>query len=211
MAFCSNCGTQLQDGVKFCPSCGILAGGAAPALKPAAEKVGNIRKCPACGAEVPSMTVVCPSCGHEFSSVQVANSVQAFFERIDAVDQEIYEQKTTEGILSKTLGGLGKISGFEKVLGPSAGGKRKIALVEGYPIPNSKEDILEFIVLAASRFQRLPTKSWGRRLRDEATLLDIAWKTKCEQAYNKAKLSFGSDQDTIANIESILKKKKIIR
>jgi uncharacterized membrane protein len=30
MAFCGNCGTQVQDGVKFCPSCGGQIG-AAPA------------------------------------------------------------------------------------------------------------------------------------------------------------------------------------
>ncbi|MDR0818680.1 MAG: zinc-ribbon domain-containing protein [Oscillospiraceae bacterium] len=28
MAFCSNCGTQIDDGVKFCPSCGQPAGAA---------------------------------------------------------------------------------------------------------------------------------------------------------------------------------------
>lgn len=36
MAFCTNCGSQVQDGVKFCPNCGMpMQGGAAPA-KPAA-------------------------------------------------------------------------------------------------------------------------------------------------------------------------------
>ncbi|MDD3192553.1 MAG: zinc ribbon domain-containing protein [Oscillospiraceae bacterium] len=29
MAFCGNCGTQYEDGVKFCPSCGAPATGAA--------------------------------------------------------------------------------------------------------------------------------------------------------------------------------------
>jgi uncharacterized membrane protein len=31
MAFCGNCGTQAQDGVKFCPKCGQAMGGAAGA------------------------------------------------------------------------------------------------------------------------------------------------------------------------------------
>ena len=31
MAFCSNCGTQLADGIRFCPSCGTSIGGSAPA------------------------------------------------------------------------------------------------------------------------------------------------------------------------------------
>jgi hypothetical protein len=36
MAFCGNCGTQVQDGVKFCPSCG-QAVGAAPAQQVAPQ------------------------------------------------------------------------------------------------------------------------------------------------------------------------------
>jgi hypothetical protein len=27
MAFCANCGEKMDDGVKFCPKCGIPAGG----------------------------------------------------------------------------------------------------------------------------------------------------------------------------------------
>ncbi len=28
MTFCGNCGTQIQEGIKFCPSCGQMVGGA---------------------------------------------------------------------------------------------------------------------------------------------------------------------------------------
>ncbi|MDR1933967.1 MAG: zinc-ribbon domain-containing protein [Spirochaetales bacterium] len=218
MAFCSNCGTQIGDGAKFCSSCGTPAGGGASASSapaaPAAEKVGNIRKCPACGAEVSAMAAVCSSCGHEFSNVQIANSLQAFFEKIDAIDQEVYAKESEKGTLSSVLGGLGKLYGVSD-WGGSTGGKRKVALIEGYPIPNSKEDIIEFIVLATSKLTGIKTTTMGRKLpasmmKDEH-LLESAWKVKCEQAYNKAKLSFGSDKDAIANIESILKQKKIIK
>ena len=33
MAFCTNCGTQVNEGSKFCPSCGSPVGGGAPAAK----------------------------------------------------------------------------------------------------------------------------------------------------------------------------------
>lgn len=32
--FCSKCGAQLQDGAKFCPSCGAPAGATAPMQQP---------------------------------------------------------------------------------------------------------------------------------------------------------------------------------
>jgi hypothetical protein len=202
----------MEDGAKFCPSCGTPAGGAAPA-KPAAEKVGNIRKCPACGAEVPAMTAVCPSCGHEFSNVQIVSSVQAFFEKLDAIDHEVYERESAkDGSVGGMFGGY-----LDSMLAMGGGSaiKRKVALIEGYPIPNSKEDILEFIVLASSRFKgkiQLGIFAIGLSGPIQADLkMDAAWKTKCEQAYTKAKMSFGSDKDAIAGIEDILKKKKILK
>jgi len=34
MAFCGSCGTQVEDGTKFCPSCGKDVGGGAPVQQP---------------------------------------------------------------------------------------------------------------------------------------------------------------------------------
>lgn len=36
MSFCSSCGTQFEDGKKFCPNCGVPAPAASPAPAPAA-------------------------------------------------------------------------------------------------------------------------------------------------------------------------------
>ena len=43
MAFCSNCGTQVNEGVKFCPSCGKPVG-AAPANQPSATPEAGQRQ-----------------------------------------------------------------------------------------------------------------------------------------------------------------------
>jgi hypothetical protein len=37
MAFCSNCGTQLEDGAVFCASCGTRVGEADPVAQAAGE------------------------------------------------------------------------------------------------------------------------------------------------------------------------------
>ncbi len=46
--FCPNCGTQIQDGSKFCASCGKPVGQAG---------------CPSCGAELKAGANFCPNCG----------------------------------------------------------------------------------------------------------------------------------------------------
>jgi RNA polymerase subunit RPABC4/transcription elongation factor Spt4 len=230
MAFCASCGTKLDEGARFCPSCGTPVGGGAPVASPApaTEKVGSIRKCPACGAEVPAMAAVCPDCGHEFSGVKVNSAVQAFFEKLDAIDQQLYEENLKKDEKAPIVGGaFGALLGpslkmmAEVAGGPSAGIKRKLDMIEGFPIPNSKEDILEFIILATSRIKStnsgwmasyanlMKGKSYGEQ--KEEAQFDRAWKTKCEQAYAKAKIAFGSDKEALEQITSLLKEKKIIK
>ncbi len=41
--FCSNCGTQLPEGAKFCPGCGAPAGGTSPAASPRPRKNWTVR------------------------------------------------------------------------------------------------------------------------------------------------------------------------
>ena len=53
MANCTNCGTKLQDGAKFCPSCGTAV----------AEKPAKITNCTNCGAKLQDGAKFCPSCG----------------------------------------------------------------------------------------------------------------------------------------------------
>lgn len=50
--FCSNCGTEVAEGMEFCPDCG--------------EKIGAAKKvvyCRNCGEEISENAVVCPKCG----------------------------------------------------------------------------------------------------------------------------------------------------
>ncbi|MDR2543676.1 MAG: zinc ribbon domain-containing protein [Treponema sp.] len=219
MNFCTNCGEKLTGSAKFCASCGTQTGGAAQeAPRPATEKVGNIRKCPACGAEVQAMTAICSLCGLEFSNVKVSSTVQAFFEKLDAIQEDIYQkqsEKEANTSVKSAIGSLfaGSLGGA--FMGASAGAKRQIGMIEGFPIPNSKEDIMEFVLIASGRYRGLkkpfiPT-GYDAAEKAEQFKLDDAWRIKCGQAYTKAKITFGSDKEAINQIEMLLREKKIIK
>jgi hypothetical protein len=188
---------KMDDGVKFCPSCGTPAGGgdaggAAPAApKPAAEKVGGIRKCPACGAEVPAMTAVCPSCGHEFSNVRVSSAVNEFFAKLDALDSQMKDT----GAAGAVLGMLG--------MGGNSVEKRKLSLIEGFPVPNTKEDLLEFVITASSRIDTRSSSELGINYQSVQNY-NKAWKTKLQQAYSKSRIVLGNDPAAMNQIESIV-------
>jgi hypothetical protein len=199
MAFCSNCGIKLEEGVKFCPSCGTQA---VTAAKPVVEKAGDIRKCPACGADVESFQTRCSSCGHEFSNVKVTSSVEQFFEKLNALDQHIYETGSDTQSLGSSLLNMYGLGGTRK------GDKRRINLIESFPIPNAKEDILEFMIMASSRINYSGVKWMGNpnamTESRELAKYNNAWKSKIKQAYTKAKIAFVGDKETMAQIIPIM-------
>ncbi|GHT85406.1 hypothetical protein FACS1894137_09630 [Spirochaetia bacterium] len=200
MAFCSSCGTQVAEGVKFCTSCGAAIGGAAaPAPKPAKEKVGNIRVCPNCGETVEAFQTRCSSCGHEFRDAKVSSNVQAFFETLDKVDQEMATRGDT-GVRGSFLGMGGGIS---------AANQRKLELIKNYPIPTSKEDLLEFIILSASHIETEgPSSANNMNYFAEKKVFEAknsAWKAKINQAQSKAVIAFAGDSVALNQINTITK------
>lgn len=75
---------------------------------------------------------------------------------------------------------------------------QKISVIRSFPIPNTKEDVFEFIILAATNF------SAEQSLSDNGIKKDVsdAWLTKIEQSYQKAKLLFSGDKD-FSKIQSV--------
>lgn len=94
------------------------------------------RVCPNCGAQVLPMAIKC-ECGYEFTTNHQISSVQILFEKI-------------EKILEKPL--------------PNDAEKRKEAIenrdqqireiISVFPVPNSKEDIIEFLSLSLPKSRR---------------------------------------------------------
>jgi hypothetical protein len=164
MAFCLNCGRQNPDTVKFCVKCGkpmagAAAAGAAVMARPAAtNKVGTVRRCPNCNAEIESFQTRCPSCDHELNSVQVVGSLQAFMKKLERAES-MAEQ---------------------------------IQMIELFPIPNSKEDLFEFGILAVSK------------LKPDAPRTNSAWQTKLKQVWLKAQLAFADDKASLDKLKAIL-------
>ena len=80
--------------------------------------------------------------------------------------------------------------------------QQRINIIKNFPIPNTKEDIFEFMVLASSNFD---SSYYAAHLYEED--ISDAWLSKIEQCYEKAKLSFGAHSD-FAIVESMYLKIK---
>jgi len=134
-----------------------------PARK--SEKYGGVRKCPACGAIIPSFQGVCPECGHEFIDVDANES----------------SKKLAEALL-----------GEYNV-------RKQQQIIETFPLPNTKSDLLEFLTALKPQIQ------------DVDNVLSNSYLKKYEECIEKAKVSFPNDKliaPFIVEYKAVLKRRK---
>lgn len=165
----------------------VSAGGAAPK----SDKYGDVKKCPSCGAIVESFSTKCPDCGYEFRNIEAISSVTAFFHKMEQIE-------------ANSSGGFFSAFGVDKAT------KQKQNLIASFPIPTSKEDILEFLSMAVPQAKDMGflQKMKGNVTQEQAMLKPV-WKRKCEQIILKARFSMKDDPATLAEIENYAKELKI--
>lgn len=187
MAFCINCGHQLPDGAKFCAECGSPVQTSAQSQRKTVYE-GEIHKCPNCGEVLKSFSPVCSACGFEIRGAQNTSIVKKFALQLQSLQSKKASEKPIN-FLSKLYGKKSRIE------------EEKIDLIKNFVIPNTKEDVLEFVILAASNIDincfGLSGTQYPHILGKE---LSEAWLAKLEQAYQKALLMFStSDEFQVVN------------
>ncbi len=191
MEFCKDCGKKVADGANFCPNCG------APFSSCSSDHIvrqkqmyeGKIIKCPNCGEILRAFTAICPACGFELRGTKSISSVRELASKLEAIESK------REPIKSTTI--------FGQIYGKSITktDEQKISLIRSFSIPNTKEDLYEFLILAESSID-FAAYDISRPQMDARVAVSDAWVAKVEQAYQKAKLTFGEgpDLETIQKI-----------
>lgn len=155
------------------------------------NKYGDVKKCPSCGTMIQSFSTHCPDCGFEFRNIEANASIQRLFEMLNNV------QNSKQHLLDFLDSDKTKAS-------------KKRLIIQNFPIPNTKEDILEFLSLAiplAKKKGNLFTASNDSI--SEHNEMAPTWKTKCEQIIMKAKFSMKEDKETLSEIMSYAKELNI--
>lgn len=138
-------------------------------------KHGNIRKCPNCGAPIGGIATKCPECGFEFVNVSANSTSQELMNTLERIDRSGSDEATII--------------------------KRKIQAIQNYPIPNTKEDIVEMLTLCRMNIESTAQDAQIRK----------AWKAKALQMISKSQILLKGDKDAeflVKSIESDQAKKK---
>ncbi len=208
MAFCINCGQEIKSGAKFCYNCGaaVYVAKAENENKDRSKRRtvydGELHKCPNCGEIINSFEAKCSACGWEIRSTQSSDAVRKLAEKLERIEARqmphIEEKKSVlKMLIGKDFKEKDEVAeardDFEEQKD-----EEKASLINNFPVPNTKEDILEFMLLASSNIN----------VKDGIDdVVSKAWIAKLEQVYQRAELTMGKSPD-FATIKNIYDQKK---
>ena len=101
------------------------------------EAIG--RTCPNCGKQVPPLTLKC-DCGYEFTTVRAVSSIQLLSEKLSSI--QLTKEEEEEIADAAPAYKQGKREGFIA--------NKQIDIISTFPVPNTKEDIIEFLAISVS-------------------------------------------------------------
>ena len=151
----------------------------APPQNLANQKLGNIVKCPNCGAQVIGGSAVCTECGYAFSNVSANSSAEKLQAKLDEFNRRQEQRADSRGYL-RSLFDSDTIR------------KHKMEIISTFPVPNTREDLLEFLTMLQAGADATGSHDGGTSDSEDMSYAYWLLYTNC---INKAKLSFPNDND----------------
>ena len=190
-------------------------------VAPKSNKLGDVRKCPACGAIAETFATKCQDCGTEFRNIEASQNIIKFFEKLDELEcsrkDSVYENSNTNNNIG--IGTIIKWIFFWYILLPlklfnffinksksakwSTTDSRKEELILNFPIPVSREEILEFLNLASSKIN---TNTYFNAFAEDTKYKDVwnkIWLKKIEQIHSKAAMAMKNDKNSFEDVNRI--------
>ena len=194
MGFCSQCGAQINEGARFCGKCGTAVSGVNTSTEWnnwARKEIyeGEVRKCPNCGDPIDAFEFVCDKCGFNFSTNRMSNSQERLAAQLKAIEQKGLKETKKDVIANKI---------------------EKATCINSFPVANSIEEIVSFMVYAAGNIDMGCLSTSAESLADYDKgdrQIAEAWIGKMDQMYHMAKISF-SDSPKFPQIEHIYNEKR---
>lgn len=165
--------------------------------------------CEACGQSLSNNAKFCPACGKSVDQSFVSETVKSDIERTrtncpncGAALGALAIRCPACGYERRNTGSSQSLKDFADCLRNSNDPNQQARIIASFPVPNNKEDIFEFVNLAASnldvsRFADDISES------DPQKAIAKAWYAKLSQVHTKALALFDASDDHLAKITSI--------
>jgi hypothetical protein len=183
------------------------------------DKMGSLVKCPACGAIAETFSTKCNDCGTEFRNISASKNIIHFSEKLDEIESTRTE---TAASSDKNTGcfELLKWIMFWYILLPikiiqffinrskppkwSITDTRKEELILNFPVPMSREEIIEFLTLAVSKIN---SNTYWNAFSDDMKnkgAWNAVWFKKIQQIQSKASIAMINDKASLEIVNKIV-------
>lgn len=188
MAVCPNCSAPLRKGASFCRECGAPIDSEVFEERSREQFGGTVKKCPNCGEPLRFSDVACPACGSEVRGIEGLTSLNRLAFQLERIEAEAPTKIEAD--------------------------HRKAEYIRNFAVPNTREDIFEFMVLASTN---VDTELLRRGSAEKTGLAPVAyeakaalskaWLAKAEQLYQKAQYLLSEEE--FAPIKAIFEKELV--
>lgn len=198
MSYCGKCGSYIHDDDLFCTKCGTPKQNvpSSPSSKRVEVKEGPVHKCPGCGGIIDVFGTRCSLCGYEFKSSEKDESVADLKLKLEQINKTVKRKQPSN---STSIANYDISSVFGSNYDETS--SRRASVISSFKIPNDKEEIIAFMLLAASNIKPnyVAGNVWGNEISNSnrVKVEQNAWYAKLEEAYNKAKIVLRDDPDVI--------------
>ena len=163
--------------------------------------------CRYCGAQLEDDAIFCDKCGSKLSekagqkpSNKEETIINVKLSKCPSCGSSIPSNAVACPYCGSEIRGREAVSSFKNLfdsLKDVESEEKKIDIIKAFPVPNNKEDIIEFMLMASSNFD-------AEHYADnrEYDTVDGAWLAKIELCYKKSKMLFTARSD-IEPIENI--------
>ena len=160
------------------------------------EKIGEIKKCPSCGAVATAFSSSCSECGFEYRNISANKSVKSLSEKLENVVLECNKMTFEE---TNLLFKLTDNKNLQQERRDAEILSRQRDVIINFPIPNTREDILELLhfILPKIKTGISSDKNYS------------AWRVKFVEILNRAKIAFSNDSRMISELLILEKQSKL--
>lgn len=182
----------------------------------------TLSKCPSCGAIRSAVDAVCPECGYEFQDVQASQTLEKLADKLEKYDvmiagEDHLSDSSSIGFwtvilwifLFPVMMIIFLVKRFAATSSELTGAKKlKAEAILNFPIPKSKNDLIDFSIFMGNRIKPLNLFSALTKSGMNTQKWNKIWVDKAQSVEKSAQISLKNDHEAVKEIRNVVQTMK---